>query len=277
MNAVAYQDFQLTAADGVRLAGRYAGAGDPVLFLHGSGGGLHSWAAIADRLSDRYQVWLVARRGYGPSGQPAVGKRFGDEVSDVHRIAGHIAAQTGTAVHLVGASYGAYLALHAARAEPGGLRSLAIFEPPLFAAGPRIVPLARRYAAAFERGDSAAAAAVLNEVTLVPEQIVRAFAASSTAEPDPVEAQRSGLGWRHDLDALAADETDMARWSAVTLPALLMAGADTWPPMPETVRDLAGVLPEVRTVVWPGQMHFATATAPDLVADTLREFFAAQP
>lgn len=280
MNTVEYQDFQLTAADGVALVGRYGGSGEPVLFLHGSGGGLHSWAPIAERLSGEYQVWLVARRGYGPSGQPAPGKRFADEVDDVHRLVRHIGATNGAVepgVHLVGASYGAYVALHTALAEPGGLRSLAVFEPPLFAAGPRIAPLATRYREAFERGDTAASLAVLNEVTLVPEQIVAAFAAASAAEPDPVEARRAGLGWRHDLDALAADDTDLARWSGIALPSLVMAGGDTWPPMPETTRGLAAALPDARLVVWPGQLHFATATAPDLVADTLREFLTALP
>ncbi|MEV0841383.1 alpha/beta hydrolase [Actinocatenispora sera] len=277
MNTAAYQDFQLATDDGVSLAGRHAGLGEPVLFLHGSGGGLHSWAGIADRLADEYQVWLVARRGYGPSGQPAPGKRFADEVADVRRLVRHIGATHGTdqpAVHLVGASYGASLALHAGLDAPGGLRSLALFEPPLFAAGPRIVPLARRYAEAFELGDSDTTAAILNEVTQVPAEIVAAFAAAAPARPDPVEARRSGLGWRHDLDALAADGTDLTRWSGVRLPTLLMTGTETWSPMPETMRGLAAALPQVTLVPLAGQSHFATMTAPDLVADTIRTFLA---
>lgn len=276
MSTVDYRDFELTAG-GVRLVGRYGGAGEPVLFLHGSGGGLHSWSAIADRLADRYQVWLVARRGYGPSGAPSTGKRFADEVADVRRLVRHIAATNGVddpGVHLVGASYGASLALHVGLDAPAGLRSLALFEPPLFAAGPRIVPLAQRYAEAFERGDTDATAAVLNEVTQVPAEIVAAFAAAAPARPDPVEARRSGLGWRYDLDALAADDTDLARWSEVRLPTLLMAGTETWPPMPATMRELAEALPDVRPVPLSRQSHFATMTAPDLVADALRDFLA---
>ena len=62
--------------------------------------------------------------------------------------------------------------------------------------------------------------------------------------------------------------------SAVTVPTLLMQGADTWEPMPSTLDALAAALPDVRRISWPGQSHFVTSTAPDLVADALRRFFA---
>jgi pimeloyl-ACP methyl ester carboxylesterase len=42
--------------------------------------------------------------------------------------------------------------------------------------------------------------------------------------------------------------------------------------MPATMDALAGALPEVTSVVWPGQSHFATHTAPALFAETLRRF-----
>ncbi|MGC5307399.1 alpha/beta fold hydrolase [Micromonospora zamorensis] len=52
--------------------------------------------------------------------------------------------------------------------------------------------------------------------------------------------------------------------------------ADSGPsePMPTTTHTLAATIPAARHVVWPGQSHFATMTAPALVADTLRQFFA---
>jgi len=39
---------------------------------------------------------------------------------------------------------------------------------------------------------------------------------------------------------------------------------------------VSAALPQVERMVWPGQAHFATATAtaPDLVAGTLRRFLA---
>jgi pimeloyl-ACP methyl ester carboxylesterase len=259
-------DEQVTSADGTRLVVRRAGSGDPVVLLHGSGGGLHSWAAVAERLTGAYELWMPARRGYRPSDVPPGPKSFADEVADVTAVLDAI----GRPAHLVGGSYGATLALHVVAAEPGRLRSLAVFEPPLFAAGDALAPLLDRYRAAFASDDAAGMAAVLNEVTRVPAAVVAAFqAAAGDRKPDPASA----LGWLHDLEALTSDTTGPAGWSVITVPTLIMQGADTWEPMPTTMNALAAALPAAHRVIWPGQSHFATMTAPGLVADTLRDFF----
>ncbi|GAB3957258.1 alpha/beta fold hydrolase [Micromonospora vulcania] len=267
-------DQHVTSADGTRLVVRRTGAGDPVVLVHGSGGGLHSWATVAERLAHDHEVWMPARRGYGPSDVPPGDNSFTAETADLIAVIEAAQRFSGRPVHLVGASYGATLALHTASTDPRAVRSLAIFEPPLFAAGAEIAPLLDRYRSAFERDDAPAMAAALNDVTRVPAEIVAAFAAAAgDREPDPVEARRSAIGWLHDLEALAGDSTDLTRWSSITVPTLLLAGADTWEPMPTTMNALARAIPGVRHVVWPGQSHFATMTAPTLVADTLRQFF----
>ncbi|WP_165947132.1 alpha/beta fold hydrolase [Micromonospora sp. 15K316] len=271
-------DQHVRSADGTRLVVRRTGTGDPVVLVHGSGGGLHSWAAVADLLAPDHEVWLPARRGYGPSEAPPGTKSFADDVADLTAVIRTASGPTGRPVHLVGASYGATAALHTASAAPGRLRSLALFEPPLFAAGPETAPLRDRYRAAFERDDPRAMAATLNEVTRAPAALVAALAAAMGDQtPDPVEAKRSAVGWLHDLEALAEDSTEVGRWSTVAVPTLLLQGADTWEPMPTTMNALAEVIPQARRVIWPGQSHFVTRTAPDLVADALRQFFADLP
>jgi pimeloyl-ACP methyl ester carboxylesterase len=257
------------AADGARSAVRREGAGAPVLLVHGSGGGLHSWDQLAPLLSDSFELWMPARRGYGPSDVPPARKSLKDEVADLTAILDAI----GRPAHLVGASYGATLALHTAVAEPDSLLSLTVFEPPLFASGAAVAPLLDRYRAAFERDDDAEMFAVLNLVTRVPASVVAALAAGSRT-PDPVEARRSAIGWLHDLEALADDDPDPARWSAITVPTLVLNGADTWDPMPATMDALAAALPSARRITWPGQSHFAPSTAPQLMAEALRTFFA---
>ncbi|MET8044452.1 alpha/beta fold hydrolase [Micromonospora sp. NPDC005215] len=271
-------DQYVESSDGARLAVRRLGAGDPVVLVHGSGGGLHSWATVADQLARDHEVWLPARRGYGPSDVPPGPKSFRDETADLLAVIEAARQPTGRTVHVVGASYGATLALHTASADPRGIRSLAIFEPPLFAAGAEVAPLLARYRAAFERDDAAAMAAALNDVTRVPAEIVAALAASAgDRTPDPVETRRAATGWLHDLEALAGDSTDITRWSSITVPTLLLAGADTWEPMPTTMNALARTIPAARYVVWAGQSHFVTRTAPTLVADALRQFFVEAP
>ncbi|MEU8156445.1 alpha/beta hydrolase [Micromonospora sp. NPDC048986] len=271
-------DQTVESADGTHLVVRRLGVGDPVVLVHGSGGGLHSWASVAEHLAQEHEVWLPARRGYGPSDVPAGTKSFRAETADLLAVIEAARQSPGQPVHLVGASYGATLALHTALADPRDVRSLAIFEPPLYAAGAQVAPLLDRYRAAFERDDAAAMAAALNDVTRVPAEIVAAMAAGAGDRvPDPVEARRSAIGWLHDLEALAQDSTDISRWSSIAVPTLLLAGADTWEPMPTTMNALAEAIPAASYVVWPGQSHFVTMTAPAMVADALRQFFAEVP
>ncbi|MET8119490.1 alpha/beta hydrolase [Micromonospora sp. NPDC005189] len=268
-------DQYVESADGTRLVVRSLGAGDPVVLVHGSGGGLHSWAAVAEHLAHDHEVWMPARRGYGPSDVPPGTKSFKDDTADLIAVIEAARQPSGKPVHLVGASYGATLALHTTSADPRDIRSLAIFEPPLFAAGAEMAPLLGRYRSAFERDDAKAMAAALNDVTRVPAEVVAALAAAAgDRRPDPVEARRSAIGWLHDLEALAEDSTDITRWSSITVPTLLLAGADTWEPMPTTMNALATTIRPARHIVWPGQSHFVTMTAPTLVADALRQFFA---
>ena len=114
---------------------------------------------------------------------------------------------------------------------------------------------------------------LLPEVSRIPESILALFA--DVPAPEPEEAARDSQGWLHDLEAMAADSGDVDRWSAVAVPTLLMQGAESWSPLPETMQQLAEAMPQVERAVWDGQMHFATMTAPDLVAGTLRELLAA--
>ncbi|MEU8817682.1 alpha/beta hydrolase [Actinoplanes sp. NPDC048796] len=257
------------SADGTRLAVRREGTGDPIVLLHGSGGGLHSWDPRIAHLADSYELWIPARRGYAPSDLPPGRKSFQQEVADVTAVLVAVARPA----HLVGASYGATLALHTAAAPlspagpatPPALRTLTVFEPPLFASGPRIAPLLDRYRDCFDRDDHAGMFAVLNEVTQVPRRIAAAFG-------PPTRNPAAELGWLHDLEALADDSPAFVANPAI--PTLILQGADTWDPMPATIDALAAALPHARRVSWPGQSHFAPSLAPELMATALRDFFA---
>jgi pimeloyl-ACP methyl ester carboxylesterase len=243
---------------------RRAGSGAPVVLVHPSSGGLDSFQPITPLLDGAFELWMYARRGYAPSGGRFQPKTFADDVADLEAVL----ATAGGHAHVVGASYGATVALHTALAGGHGIRSLVLFEPPLFAAGPPLGPVLDRYRACLDEGAFAAAARLFAaEVAQVPSAILDALADSDDGV-DPAEA----IGCLHDLEAMAADTSDTGRWVDVTVPVLLMQGADTWAPMPQTMRVLAATLPSVTRAVLDGQSHFATHTAPTLFADTVREF-----
>ena len=106
-----------------------SGAGEAVLFIHGTViSGRGTWRAQRP-LSARWQVQVLERRGYPPN--PAVDREdFGEDAEDVKALL--LAAPA----HLVAHSYGAVGALLAAADAPGRVRSLTVVEPPVF--GPAI-------------------------------------------------------------------------------------------------------------------------------------------
>jgi pimeloyl-ACP methyl ester carboxylesterase len=251
--------------DGTIIGYRRIGSGPPVIMVHGSGGGLHSWQPVAERLADRFELWSPARRGYAPSQSGRSPKRFADEVGDIRVLINRI----GRPVHLVGMSYGATVALHAAAAGLA-LRSLVLWEPPLYAAGEELTPVLSRFEELTMQGDRLQADRLLAEkVARVPPALLDFMDGGDPADNEPAT---DAPGWCRDLESMAADAVDVERWSAVTVPTLLMRGADTWQPMPETLGRLASVLPDVTLTTFPGQMHFAPSTVPEAVAAEIARF-----
>jgi len=252
----------VVSADGTTLVARRCGHGIPVVLIHGSAGGLDSWDGVAPFLADAFEVWVYARRGYAPSQTGGHEKTFADDVADALAVV-HAA---GGDAHLVGASYGGTVGLHVARNNASALRSLAVFEPPLFASGAALLPVLGSYESLIASGDLAAAARLFAEkVARIPTELL------VTLQPDGGDVAEA-VGCLSDLHAMASDETDVDRWTDITIPTLLMQGANSWPPIPSTMERLASVLPAAHRCVLVGQSHFATHTAPELFAAELRRF-----
>lgn len=263
----------LTAADGTELVTRVGGAGTAIVFVHGSNGGLDSYADIARGFVDDHQVWRYARRGYPPSIAALPDNTFEVEAADLAVIAAAAAAATGRPAHIVGASYGASVALHAALAGSEHIASLSLFEPPLLQCGPRLTPVLAMFANLCTAGDfSSALELFLRQGALIPEEVL---AAGPPVPTDPAVAVPAATSLRGDLEAMSAESTDIRRWAAIAVPVLLMGGAESWPPLPEGMDLLAAVLPRAKQEVWEGQSHFAIATAPELVTRAVRKFLTA--
>lgn len=289
----------IPSADGVRLEVRRVGIGPAAVFLHGSHGGLESWGPVAEHLVDDVTAWLVARRGYPPSDAAPGPHSYRREAADVVALVEAAHRDSGGPVHLVAGSHGGNVVLHALllsgrdrRGAAMPVASVSLFEPSLFAAGPRLAPVLDRYRALVDAGDLTAAGELWAEqVALIPGPLLAALTAqaaeadgsggsgggSGGGDPAAEAARRAAIGAAGDLEAMVGDEGGFARWSAVDLPVLLMQGAESWSPIPETMDALAAALPDVERVTWAGQSHFATHTAPDLVADAVRGFIRRHP
>src|SRR5437763_5727900 len=104
-----------------RLHCRRAGAGPPVLFIHGSVVGADRTWRHQLELASRWTVLLADRPGFGTTAPLARG--------DFEAEAPLFAELLGDGAHLVGHSYGGVIALHAAALRPQAVRSLTVSEP----------------------------------------------------------------------------------------------------------------------------------------------------
>lgn len=67
-------------------------------------------------------------------------------------------------------------------------------------------------------------------------------------------------------------EFDTARFSRLTIPALLLTGSESAPFLKDATDVLDDALPNSRIVVLDGQAHAAMNTAPERFVDTVLEF-----
>ena len=103
-----------------RLFAVEAGAGPPVICLHGITANAYVWLPVMERLAADYRVVAIDQRGHGRSDRPDSGYAAGDFAADVVAL---IEALGAPAV-LIGHSLGARNALAAATAAPDAVEHL---------------------------------------------------------------------------------------------------------------------------------------------------------
>lgn len=116
--------------NGTALATIAKGEGQPVVFVHGGVSDLRTWSNQIEAFSDRFRVIAYSRR-YSRPNAPIPGDA--DDPIEVH-VEDLLAVMRKLAAgpaHVVGHSWGALIALLAARSAPAEFSSLALIEPPV--------------------------------------------------------------------------------------------------------------------------------------------------
>ncbi|HEX4417726.1 MAG TPA: alpha/beta hydrolase [Kofleriaceae bacterium] len=233
------------------------GAGVPVVCLHSGGLSSRQWKRLAAVLAPTHRVILPDLIGYGATGTWPDREPFHFQL-DVDAIVALVRTLDQPA-HMVGHSYGGFLAMHVARAVP--VRSLALYEPVTFS----VLDPVR---------DAAALAALDIKPTWEPdasgvdEGWFTSFVdwwngpGAWAAMPAETAAAFRAIGWKlfEEVRTLAADQTGAARFAEVTAPALILCGVQS--PMSElrTVERLADALPAGRLQMFEGAGHMGPIT-----------------
>lgn len=105
-----------------------AGAGDPVVLVHGGWSGAAVWCDVATALRDRFDVVAYDRLGHNGSARPVDAYTRRRHEDDLIALVEELRIDP---VHLVGSSYGAAIALSVAGRRPELVRSVVAHEPPL--------------------------------------------------------------------------------------------------------------------------------------------------
>ncbi len=264
----------------VRAAGytwhvQVAGAGPPLLLLHGAGGGTHSWLRVLPRLATRYTVVACDLPGHAFTDAPPADRlTLPGMAADVAALLATLGLRPRLAAgHSAGAAVLLRMALDGALPDARALVGInaAIVPPPdvyrllggswlrgaftgLFT-GPLVTRLTTRYAARA----GAVEALLRSSGSRVPPLLVACYEGLATSE-------------RHVRSTL----TMMAEWQiepllrdarALRVPTVLLSGADDrWVPA-GAVQRVAAYVPGSEFELWPHQGHLMHEELPDATAD----------
>ncbi|HVK83411.1 MAG TPA: alpha/beta hydrolase [Kofleriaceae bacterium] len=239
---------------------------DTVLLIHSGGFTSRQWRKLADRLAPSHRVLTPDLLGYGPTPWPA-GRPF-HFTEDLAMLA----TLFDEPAHLVGHSYGGFLALKLALEYPDRVRSLAVYEP-----------------VAFGILDEPADAPFRDELTRLPPYVPDAEGAdevwlaafvdwwngpgawSQLAEPTR-RAFRS-VGWKvsREVASLVDDHTDRTSYARITVPTLLLGGETSPATERRVLAKLSATLPAATLHTYAGLGHMGPITHADLVNDAIVE------
>lgn len=256
------------------LRGEEWGQGCPVVFVHSSGLSGRQWRRLANAVvSHGFRAIVPDFTGHGASPEWREPESFSFR-TDVERLIALLESMpNGAGAHVVGHSYGGFVALQAAMAVPRRFRSLAVFEPVAFGSLDRVrdvEALAQVTSLDFRWGTT----------DEDHERWLRMFVnfwggeGAWAALREEARADFRRIGWvvREGVMTLGADTTPAAAYSALSCPVLLMTGERSPIAAPAVVRSLASALTNARVVTLPNAGHMAPLSHGDQVNAIALEF-----
>ncbi len=257
------------SGDGWSVAYRRSGAGPPLLLLHATLSSSTQLRPLADRLTARFTVIAVDRRGSGASRPPAALPPGPiDMAVHVDDLVAILAAEQIGSILVVGHSYGGCLALELAARRPGLVVGGWVYEPPYGPAGSpsvghALADVGRRTAAAVRRGGPGAAAEAFLDA-VAGRGAVAALSPAALAR-----LRSSGPSALADANLLGLELSGLA---GIRCPVTLAGGTLSPPFYTEILNGLVTRIPGASIVRIAGVGHGAPISHPGILAAAVEEF-----
>jgi pimeloyl-ACP methyl ester carboxylesterase len=286
-------DLKTTELRGVGLAYLERGSEQPVVFVHGSISDLTIWEPQLGPIGENYRAIAYSRRYAWPNEDLPSGAK---DVMQPHvdDLLAFLRAVDAYPAHLMGNSWGAFICLRAAMQEPAAVLSLVLEEPPLVPLITGAPPSPAQIVKSLVRHPLVTAAVLQFAVaTLAPvtklikagevEPSITRFAQGVLGEqafeglPESVRAHMRVNASTHVGQALADggfEPITEPQIASVTVPALVITGANSPRMFARLSSLLASLLPNSDTLNVPAASHAMHAENPTAVNDAVMRFLA---
>lgn len=263
--------------EGMRLHYLEAGAGEPVLLLHGWPTSSFLWRNVMPAIAARNRVIALDLPGFGRSDKPldaSYSFRFYAKVLD-GVCDGLGLARLRLVVHDLGGPIGLYWACrHPDRVAALGLLNTIVYAAPSWAVmlfvGASYLPGVRGLLVS-PSGLRFAMWLGIHDRSKLTDEVVRGVQAPFETD----EARQALLKAAHGLHPNGMKEIERALPS-LRVPVRVIYGENDWilPDVAQTMRRVARDLPQAQVTALPGCGHFLQEDRPEQIGDLLAEFLA---
>ena len=237
-----------------------------VLLIHSGGFTSRQWRKLADRLAPRHRVLAPDLLGYGDGGPWPTGEPF-----HFRQDLDFLESLLDEPAHLVGHSYGGFLALQLALRRPELVRSIAAYEPVAFGILDDVADADARAGLSLVRKTWEPDASGADEPWL------RGFVdwwngpGAWDRLNEETRAAFRAVGWKvfSEVISLVEDRTDRATYATIDVPTLILGGELS--PLAErrVVENLGAALPHATSRFFPGVGHMGPISHASLVNDAI--------
>ena len=253
--------------DNIAVAFNIAGAGTPLVLVHGTNGSHAHWNLALPYLVPYFTIYAMERRGRGQSGD-APTYSIECEFEDVAALANSI----GGPVDVLGHSFGAACVLGAAK-QILNLRRIILYEPPMLQEQQtpgRAVLLDRMEQMLANDEREQVVITLLRDMLNIPQPMLDRL----QALPNWADQVSAAHTIPRELRQSHCYAPNLADLEQITNPTLFILGENSPAFFRRTTETLHAHLPNSQIAVLPGQQHSAMLTSPEYFASLVVKFLA---